>query len=155
MGLDAIARKFGIQEDPTMNSEVYFELGRRIYGLEHECLNPKEISLEELRAAIMGKTPSLEGWSKMTHRMKCAYKIGGMGLRKIATRFGIEGNPIHSAKVNVELGELIYGKSHWNGTVETNAIMASTNDHDPQLTTGRPDAPQDLGGFLRSGGIGR
>lgn len=77
---------------------------------------PKDVSVGEkvdvrsqqgLRNGILKQFPKPEELARLTVRQRNAVKIGGMGLFAIATRFGVEGDPIDNTKYYLELGRKI------------------------------------------------
>jgi len=107
----AIATQFGIQGNPFKNS-AHLELGRKIYGEEHECLQEKEITVDELRNRILEKIPTPEMWAGMDKNDKIEFKINDLGFVAIATKFGVKGNPVANHSIHLELGRKIYGEGH-------------------------------------------
>jgi hypothetical protein len=110
MGLIAIAKRFGIEGDPIGNRKFHLELGRKIYGEGHECL--KEFTNDQFVVKIKELKSTPQEWANMTIKEKLSFKTFDIGLRAIATRFGIEGNPIYNRKFHLELGRKIYGEEH-------------------------------------------
>ncbi len=115
MKLNAIARKFGVKGSPIDYHSIHLELGRKIYGEEHECLQYEEktdLDKEELAQRIREEIPEPEVWAEMKARKKREFKVAGMGLVAIATKFDIKGNPIDNHNIHLELGRKIYGEEH-------------------------------------------
>ncbi len=109
MGLNGLATRFKIEGNPIDNRAYHLALGRVIYG-ECEALDEREVSPDELKAAILAQVPTAEMWARMKRKEKLQFKAAGMGLSKIATRFGIEGNPFDNRAYRLELGRKIYGE---------------------------------------------
>ncbi len=116
LGLSAIATRFGIAGTSFQKRAYHLVLGREIYGA-CEVLRDEEISLEELRTAILEQVPTFQEWSAMTAKNKYAFKSAGLGLKTIATRFGIIGDVRSNHARHLELGRKIYGVSE--GSTET------------------------------------
>jgi hypothetical protein len=110
MGLYAIATKFGVKENPTINKSNHLALGRKIYGEGHECL--KEITLDKIKQEILKLKPTSESWGGMKQKERGQLKIFGIGLVAIATKFGVIGNTVNNSSINLELGRKIYGEEH-------------------------------------------
>ena len=114
-GLAAIARKFGVEGNPAGYHSIHLELGRKIYGEDHECLKYEEkpdLTLEQLMAEILKLKSTPQSWAEMTQKEKQSFKIQGKGLITIARKFGVEGNPIGNHSIHLELGRKIYGEEH-------------------------------------------
>ena len=114
-GLVAIATKFGVEGDPTQNNLYHFDLGRKIYGEGHECLTYVERpdpSPEELRTEILRLAPTPKKWAGMKQKEKLAFRALGVGLSAIATKFGVEGDPVGRHSIHLDLGRRIYGEGH-------------------------------------------
>ena len=113
MGLIAIARRFGIEGDPVHYRKYHLELGKLIYGendaFEYE--DTVEIGNEELKNLIQVQVATAEEWAGMKSVQKGKFKVKGMGLKSIARRFGIEGDPPNNHKYHLALGKLIYGEN--------------------------------------------
>ncbi len=112
LGLYAIATKFCIVGNPIKNNKYYLELGRIIYGNLPELIYVEkvELTLEDLKKAILNEVPTAAQWARMNAKTKHAFKSQGLGLTAIATRFGVVGNPSNNHKYHLELGRLIYGE---------------------------------------------
>jgi len=108
LGLVAIATRFGVAGKPAGNHSVHLELGRKIYG---DCPELKdELTLAELRAGVLLEKRTAKDWAEMDKKEKQAFKIEGLGLDAIATRFGVAGRPAGNHSVHLELGRKIYGE---------------------------------------------
>jgi len=115
MGLIALSTRLGVEGNPNRYREVRKTLGRKIYGEHHECLKAteqKEYTKEELIQLILKDYRSPESWVALKHKERQAYKVAGMGLRALATRFGIEGDAAHYHEIHRALGRKIYGEHH-------------------------------------------
>jgi len=106
MGLHAIATQFGMKKSPVHQPSAHFELGRKVYGEDHECF--KELTLEELRIKIIEKVPTFQEWTGMTSLQRRAFMIGRLKLNAIARQFGVTGSPLQRKSVHLELGRKIY-----------------------------------------------
>ena len=107
LGLKAIATMFEIEGDPIGYYSVHLALGRAIFGDQSE-LQEKEVSSEAIRAAIMNQyTP--EQWIQFKGSQRTKFKINGLGLKALATTFGIEGDPIGYHSDYLALGRAIFG----------------------------------------------
>jgi hypothetical protein len=113
MGLKALATRFGIEGDPIGYHKVHLQLGKKIFGeftvisekLFKECATP-----DQLAAKIIEKMTAQQ-WSEMRQKQKAAYRVPGtdMGLRALATRLGIEGDPVAYHEVHLQLRKKIFG----------------------------------------------
>ena len=110
IGFKAIARKFGVEGDLRNNNKYLLELGKLIYG-DASVFNVIDLGVEELKELIQAQVPTPEQWARMKSRERFEFKVNGMGLTTISTRFGVDGNPISNNKYHLELGKLIYGES--------------------------------------------
>ncbi|MEK7680750.1 MAG: hypothetical protein AAB348_01740 [Patescibacteria group bacterium] len=106
LGLSAIVRKFDVIGHPAGNQEIHLELGKKIYGEGHECL--EIINKDKVKAEILKVKPSLDSWNMMKTNEKLEFKVAGLGLIGIARIFGLEDNPISKHAVHIELGKKIY-----------------------------------------------
>lgn len=105
-----IGKVFGIKGDARCKNEDYLKLGQIIYGYEYKCLNyhtPKE-----LKEIIIKRIPNCETWKKMTSNARTKFKIGQLGIRSIASKFGVEYKPKFDFEHHLELGRKIYGNRH-------------------------------------------
>ncbi|MBU1683175.1 hypothetical protein KJ742_04480 [Patescibacteria group bacterium] len=107
MSLRKIATSFNVKGHPRDNYSAYMELGRKIYGSKHECL--QERTPENIRKQILKEVPTLEEWSKMKQMERKIFKVARMGLVGISTIFGVSRNPKDSHAAHMELGKRIYG----------------------------------------------
>jgi hypothetical protein len=121
MGLNALARRFEVQGDPTGNHIIHLELGERIFGdepaireallIERQNGSFRQLTGPELSKVISdsGVTPAT--WVGMSYKEKRAFRVPGsaMGLTALATRLGVKGNPIGNHIIHLELGEKIFG----------------------------------------------
>ena len=110
MGLIKIARKFGTKGNPVDNISIYLELGKKIYGEGHECL--EGVTNEKLKEEILKIVPTPKIWAGMSGEERKNFKIAGMGLFAIASRFGVKGNLVGNQKFYLELGRIIFGEGH-------------------------------------------
>ena len=120
MGLVAIATRFGVKGDPVNYHAIHLQLGEKIFGADTVILEKlkvarasKEVEAlppEELRPHLT-KSHNPDTWAEMTAKQKSAFRVPGseMGLRALATRFGVEGNPVSNHAIHLELGEKIFG----------------------------------------------
>jgi len=130
LGLAAIARIFGVDGKPTSNKLANLDLGLKIYGEDNSVILPlwKKLQSElaeqekfknnpELLAETIKGSHTPEKWVKMTCKEKNRFKIAGLGLVTISSKFGIDGSPACNQLVHLELGLKIYGKD--NNTIRT------------------------------------
>jgi len=109
-GLIAISRIFGVKGDPIHNNRVLAELGVRIYGVSHECIECEFWTQEKWQMKLVKKVQTPEAWMEMTRAEKQNFKpYEGKGLTAIAGIFGVKGDPIGYSRVMAELGVQIYG----------------------------------------------
>jgi len=106
MWLTAIATRFGVKGNAISNRSDHLELGRKIYG-EHPAL--EELTIEMLIANIKKAKSTADKWTAMDYSEKRKFKIGGIGLKAIASRFGLDGDPRDNHSIHLELGRKIYG----------------------------------------------
>ena len=123
LGLTALATKFNVKGHPIGTHLDHLELGAKIYGKEargvKEALeNARKIDkeqkelgedLDKWRKRIKEDTSST-GWTKMSKSQKEKFKIEGLGLRALATKFKVKGNPLSIPLDYLELGAKIYGE---------------------------------------------
>ncbi len=108
MGIIAIARLFGVEGDPSSRISSHHTLGQVIYGEEYgdgECL-----VREQVRTLIMSTYTPLQ-WAGLPKRQREGkdFAATGMGLKAIATLFGVEGSPLEHSSTYYSLGQAIYG----------------------------------------------
>jgi hypothetical protein len=108
IGLNALARRFGVQGNPIGSRPCQMELGKKIYG--ENSASEMQKSRERLLAdEIKKQIPTEEEWASMKHQQKLNFKVDGMGLFCMARKFGVAGNPITNHPSHLELGGKIYG----------------------------------------------
>jgi hypothetical protein len=113
-GLNAIARKFSVDGDVVGFRKFYLELGRKIYGDDQKALKFEEVpelSLEELKMAILERCPTAEEWAALSTKQKTALKVNGLGLEALGKKFGVKGNARSYRQFYLELGRKIYGEN--------------------------------------------
>lgn len=109
IGLNALARRFGVTGNPVGRYDDHLELATQIFGAQgviseklRTMMNSDRVlklPLEDLAAQIKEMVPSADAWVSMTFPVKNAFKLpdSDIGLRSIATRFGIQGCPINNS----------------------------------------------------------
>ena len=119
LGLQAIATKFGVAGNPVGLHEDQLFLGKKIYGEDNDVIKKelqkieeknKEHTKQEFEDEIIKKIPTVEDWIKIKKIEKPKIKIFGLGLRAIATKFGVAGNPVGLHEDYLLLGQKIYGE---------------------------------------------
>ncbi len=112
MGLGTIATKFGIGGDPIRNHKFHLELGQKIYGECEELFYEEKPELigEQLKAAILAQIPTAKEWAGMGVKEKDVFEVAGLSPYRIATKFGVDGDPRKNRKYHLELGRKIYGE---------------------------------------------
>ena len=113
MGLTAIARRFGVEEgNPIGYYKVHLELGQKIYGECEELFYEEKPELigEQLKAAILAQIPTAKEWAGMGVKEKDVFEVAGLSPYRIATKFGVDGDPRKNRKYHLELGRKIYGE---------------------------------------------
>ncbi len=111
MGLYAVATLFGVEGNPG-NHSVHLVLGKAIWG--EAWKDPEAERREELRTLITADYTPVQ-WVGMKSIEKHALKIGPeqVGLKAVATLFGVEGNPLGNHSFHLALGSAIWGEG-WN-----------------------------------------
>ncbi len=115
MGLRALATRLGIEGDPIGYHKVHLQLGEKIFG-EFNVISEKlflERATPDQLAAKISEKMTAQQWSEMRQKQKAAYRVPGtdMGLRALATRLGIEGDPVGYHEVHLQLRKKIFGDS--------------------------------------------
>jgi hypothetical protein len=113
MGMNALARKFGVCGNPISNHSLHLLLGKEIYG-ENEVFEigeVKEFTLEEMREDVKRQKPTAESWAGMKQKEKIKFKVGEMGMKALSTKFGVVGSPNRNHSVHLSLGKEIYGEN--------------------------------------------
>jgi hypothetical protein len=111
IGLQAIGTRLGVIVKGPSCKKSFLELGERIYG-KNKLFEQVELTNKELREEIRRVVITPEVWAKMKAKQKKVFKVKGMGLRKLATKFGVKGNPAANHKYHHELGSKIFGKKY-------------------------------------------
>ena len=101
----AVFSKFGLKGNAFSMSN-HLQLGRKIYGENHECL--REITLEMIKGEILRQIPTATQWSSMSHRERAKLKIFGVGLHAIGNLMGLNTKALCSRADHLKLGRLIY-----------------------------------------------
>jgi hypothetical protein len=132
MGMNALARVFGVEGDSVGYTAIHLELGERIFGsctviserllAISDLLDLRNASQDEITQIIKegGITP--ERWVEMSYRTKKSFRVPGsdVGMKALARRFDIRGNPVNNTAIHLELGERIFGV----GTVISERVLA-------------------------------
>ena len=107
MGLTAIATRFGVRGNPIGNHSDHLKLGQKVYGEDEAS---ETVLLEKLRMKILEQVPTIAQWIAMGKGQRFPFKVDGMGIKAIATKFGIKADPSHNYSACLELGRKIYGE---------------------------------------------
>ena len=121
MGLQALATRLGVTGNPHRGPVVFLELGERIFGEGAVIASALELarasdemrgwSPEKLTAAITSDGMTAEKWAGMDFKARRAYRVPGstIGLKALARRFGVTGNPVGRYDDHLELATQIFG----------------------------------------------
>ncbi|MBN8550535.1 MAG: hypothetical protein J0M12_14565, partial [Deltaproteobacteria bacterium] len=126
MGLRALAGQLDIKGNPTNNHKFHLQLAQKIFG-ESEVLSSallrnsrQEASLALSPADLINKVKSdpqmtLQRWIAMTQRERVEYRVPGttMGLRVLATRLDVDGDPTCNRKSHLMLAQKIFDAAEW------------------------------------------
>ncbi|MFA7245285.1 MAG: DEAD/DEAH box helicase, partial [Candidatus Magasanikbacteria bacterium] len=124
ISLVILSRIFGIEGNPTQNTEVHIALARAIYGEDEVArLLEKNNSLETYRQ-IVKEQISVEDFCGMKkqerHEFKIIYNRDIKGLVALSRIFGIKGNPRGYNEVLFALARAIYGEDEVARVLEKN-----------------------------------
>lgn len=112
IGVNAIARKFGVEGDPVENRIVFLEIGRKIYGDDENLLEEiriEKLTLDEWKIEIQKEIGDVFAWLKIKSQDRPNIKIlGRRNLKSIAFLFGLD-NTKFTNKIHLQLGIKIYG----------------------------------------------
>jgi hypothetical protein len=105
LGLNAVARLFGIMGDPLKHHASHIALGRVIW--RDEWIEPKEV----MRTTITETFTPTE-WAELKQHTRAALKLGpeSLGLAAITTLFGVEGDAVDNQTTHLCLGRAIWGE---------------------------------------------
>lgn len=102
-GLAAVATFLGIRTDPLKNRRAHWMLGRAIF--ECDCLRVYRESI----AASVKRMYGPAQWAAMTAERKRESSFQDIGLNKMASIFGVHGNPVSNHSVHLALGRTVFG----------------------------------------------
>jgi hypothetical protein len=94
------------------SSKNMAELGREIYGPEHEIIECEFWNQERWKKKIHEICSSAEEWMGMTTERKLQFKVNARGMKALATIFDVCGNPQGNSLDMATLGKVIYGEGH-------------------------------------------
>jgi hypothetical protein len=139
MGMRALSTRFGVKGSPVGSTAIHLELGERIFGSgtvvserliaisrrlsdKSKLLNLDRATPDAIRQIIKDAGIAPEYWVEMTSKERGSFCAPGsnMGMRVLATRFGVKGNPLDRTDIHLELGERIFGP----GTVISERLIA-------------------------------
>lgn len=119
LGISTIATRLGVSGNPLRGVAHYIELGQKLHGADdpvylarltelEERKTGLQLSKEALVPLVLDQHPTQESWNGMGAKARFKFKVKGLGLAGLATRFGVEGDPVGHTSVHQELGERIY-----------------------------------------------
>jgi hypothetical protein len=132
MGMQGLARRFGVKGIPQHRIAIHLELGERIFGpgtliserlaAISKLVNLDRATPDEIAQIVKdgGMTP--ERWVEMTVKDKNSFRVPGRDMRMnaLARCFGVKGDPIGYTTIHLELGNQIFG----SGTVISERLVA-------------------------------
>ncbi len=107
MGSQVVSKMLGLDSRPRSKMEFYV-LGRAIYGND-PVFEIMEYTNEELIAEVKKLYPTAADWVAVRGGKRQHLMVSGVGVRSLAKKFGVEGNPQNRQDVYYELGRRIYG----------------------------------------------
>jgi hypothetical protein len=114
LGLRAVGSRFGIDTSPVGYHDAHLALGEKIFGkgtVISARIALSHASLDEVAAKIRAAGWTPEKWAAMSYADKLTFRIPdtNLGINALATRFGINGNPLHNEEHYFGLGKRIFG----------------------------------------------
>ena len=112
IGVHALARIFGIEGNPVVFLQVWYELGQKLWSESTAFEKVAEKIMEQWQTYIQGKM-SAERWRDMkrSEKGKNFTEEHGIGVYALASIFGIKGDPIGYQQVWYELGQKLWPES--------------------------------------------
>ena len=107
IGLNAIARLFDVEGDPTHNNIIFHKLGRVIWP---ETYGDPEAKERARVSMLIFQTFTHEGWKGLTKQERSGGNFAGtgIGLNAIARLFDVEGDPVNNITAHHNIGQVFW-----------------------------------------------